>query len=76
VSKQQILDELPKLPPEERRQILERLGDLEDRDLAEGKGITAEEAALLDRELAEFQNDPNAGSRWEDVERRLMRRGQ
>ena len=76
MSKQEILDELPKLAAHERRQILERLCDLEDRDLTEGKGITAEEAALLDQELAEFQNDRNAGSRWEDVERRLMRRGQ
>jgi len=76
MSKQQILDELPKLAADERRQILERLCDLEDKDLADGKGITPEEASLLDRELAEYQHDRNAGAPWEDVERRLMRKGQ
>jgi len=76
MSKQDILDQLPKLAPDERRQILERLCDLQDKDLTDGKGITADEAALLDRELEEFQRNPNAGSSWEDVERRLTRRGQ
>jgi putative addiction module component (TIGR02574 family) len=76
MSKQDILNELPKLRPDERRQILEHLCDLQDKELAEGTAMSAEEAALLDRELDDYRRNPDSGSSWEDVERRLLRRGQ
>lgn len=74
MSKQDILNELPKLAADERRQIMERLCELQDKDLADGPALSAEEMALLDRELEEYRRDPEAGSSWEEVERRLLSR--
>ena len=56
MSKSEILQELPKLKPDERQEVLERLWDLEDQDLVNGLGPSPEEKAILDRELA----DPKA----------------
>ena len=74
MSKAEILRELPKLGPDERRDILERLCELEERDVLNGMGPTAEEKALLDRESEDYQKTPNAGSSWEEVEARLLNR--
>ena len=73
MSKADILDELPKLGLEERRQIFERLCELEERDLLNGVEPTAEEKALLDRELEDYHKNPEAGSAWEKVEERLLK---
>ena len=73
MSKADILQELPKLRPEDRQEILFRIGELEERDLLNGTGPTAEEKALLDRELEEYRRNPEAGSGWEEVEARLNR---
>ena len=74
MSKTDILEELPKLGPEERRQIFERLCELQDRDLLNGVGPTPDEKAMLDRELEEYQSNPSTGSTWEEVESRLLNR--
>ncbi|PYJ00617.1 MAG: hypothetical protein DME25_20265 [Verrucomicrobia bacterium] len=50
MSKAEILQELPKLKPDERQEVLERLWDLEDQDLVNGLGPSPEEKAILDRE--------------------------
>ena len=72
MSKAEILEELPKLKREDRRQIFERLCELEDRDLLNGVEPSAEEKALLDGELKEYQKNPEAGSTWEQVEARAL----
>jgi hypothetical protein len=74
MSKSEILEELPKLKREERRQIFERLCELEDRDLLNGAEPSAEEKALLDQELKEYQKNPEAGSTWQQVEARMLDR--
>lgn len=71
MSKADILAELPKLGLEDRREIFERIGELEERELLNGGKPTAEETALLDRELAEYRQNPEAGSTWNEVEARL-----
>lgn len=71
MSKAEILNELPRLGLGERREIFERIGEMEDQDLLKGGEPTAEERALLDRELEEFQKNPQAGSTWAEVEARL-----
>ena len=71
MSKAEILNELPKLGLRERREIFERIGEMEEQDLLKGGEPTAEEKALLDRELEEFQKNPQAGSTWEEVAARL-----
>ena len=74
MSKSEILKELPSLLPDERRQIFEKLCELQDTDLVKGIEPTPEEKALLDRELQEYQANPEAGSSWEAVEARLLNR--
>jgi len=74
MSKAEILQELPKLKPDERQEVLERLWDLEDQDLVNGLGPSPEEKAILDRELAEYQRTSDAGAPWQDVKKRLRLR--
>jgi putative addiction module component (TIGR02574 family) len=73
MSKAEILLELPKLGLEERREIFDRICDIEDHDLLNGGQPTAEEKALLDRELEEYKSNPKAGSTWAEVEARLRK---
>lgn len=71
MSKAEILVQLPNLGREDRREILERLWELEESELLEGANPTAEEKALLDCELEEYGRNPEAGSTWSEVENRL-----
>jgi putative addiction module component (TIGR02574 family) len=73
MSKAEILAELPKLKSEDRREIFERIGEMEDSELIRGGVPTDDEKALLDRELEEFHKNPDSGSPWEDVESRLSK---
>ena len=73
MSKAEILRELPRLPLGERREIFERIVELEDQDLLKGGEPTPEEKALLDRELEEYQRSPDAGSSWEEVKERVRK---
>ena len=58
MSKADILQELPRLQPEERHEIMERICELEERDVLGGPGPTAGEKVLLDQEMEEFQRNP------------------
>ena len=71
MSKMEILAELPKLELADRREILDRIWEMEEHDLLNGGGATAEEKALLDRELEEYRRNPKAGSAWNEVEARI-----
>lgn len=71
MSKADILDELPNLARGDRREILERIWEMEEADLLQGAQPEVGEKALLDRELEEFNADPHAGSEWKEVEARL-----
>ena len=73
MSKTEILNELPKLALGELREIFERIGELEEQDLLKGGEPTAEEKALLDRELEEFHQSPQGGATWAEVETRLRK---
>jgi putative addiction module component (TIGR02574 family) len=72
MSKMEILAELPKLELADRREIFDRICELEERDLLTG-GATDEEKALLDRELEEYRRNPEAGSGWPEVEARIRK---
>ena len=67
MSKAEILAELPKLKAEERRQIYERLCELQEQDLLKGAGPTEEEKKLLDSALAEYEKDRDKGRPWREV---------
>lgn len=73
MSKMEILAELPRLGLEDRREIFERIGELEEGELLNGGNPTAEEKALLDRELEEYRQNPEAGSTWKEVEARIRK---
>jgi putative addiction module component (TIGR02574 family) len=74
VSKAEILEELPKLRPDELREIRAKLNALttgaDDAWIDDGE-LTEEEKARLDARLAEYEKNPNEGSSWEEVEARL-----
>jgi len=72
MSKMEILAELPKLELADRREIFDRICEMEEHDLLNG-GATNEEKALLDRELEAYRQNPEAGSSWNEVEARLRK---
>ena len=75
MSKAEILQELPKLKPEERQEIRAKLNELDDaseQSWLDDGGLTPAEKAFLDARLAECAKDPQLGSSWEEVEARLL----
>lgn len=73
MSKTEILQELPKLALDDRREIFERICELDENDLLKGGEPTAGEKALLDLELEDYRQTPTAGSRWPEVEARIRK---
>ncbi len=73
MSKAEILAELPKLKLAERREILDRIYEMEEYDLLHGSEPTVEEKALLDHEIEEYRRNPSAGSSWKEVYARLRK---
>jgi hypothetical protein len=71
MSKAEILAELPKLKPEERHQVFQRLCELQEQDLLRGAGPTTAERRLLDEALLQFDRDVDRGTPWREVVRRL-----
>jgi putative addiction module component (TIGR02574 family) len=71
MSKSDILERLPNLGQGDRREILERIWEMDEADLLRGAPLDADEKALLDREFEEYQANPNAGAEWKEVESRL-----
>ena len=71
MSKTEIIAELPKLKAEERKQVFQRLCELQEDDLLHGAGPTAKEKLILDEALAAFQRDGNPGAPWRETLRRI-----
>ena len=61
MSKVDILEELPKLAPVDRQEI----------EWLDNCNLTDDEKRLLEQRLAAIENNPNAGSSWEEVEARI-----
>ena len=75
MSKVEILEDLPKLTTEERREILLKLAELDgDSWLDAEEPLTAAEKAILESRLAAYEKDPDAGSSWTEVEARIRSR--
>jgi putative addiction module component (TIGR02574 family) len=75
MSKVEILEELPRLTTEERKEILLKLTELDgDVWLDAEDPLTAQEKAILDARLAAYDKDPEAGSSWAEVEARIRSR--
>lgn len=73
MSKADILNELPKLCPDDRQQVPDKLWELEERDLLQRIGPNPEVQLMLDRELEDYQRNPEAGTKWEEVQEKLLR---
>ena len=75
MSKTEILEELPKLTPEDRYEIRLKLAELDgDGWLDDDDPLTDDEKALLEARLVAYEKDPDAGSSWEEVESRVRAR--
>ena len=60
----------------DRREIFDRICEIEEHDLLAGGQPGAEERALLDKELEDYRRNPDAGSTWQEVETRLRQSSQ
>jgi len=75
MSKTEILEELPRLTPEDRFGIPLSLAELDgDGWLNDHDPPTNAEKSLLAARLAAYEQNPDAGSSWEEVERRIRAR--
>ncbi len=72
MSKVEILAELPKLAVEDRREIFDKICEMEERDLLTG-GPTDDEKAMLDGELEDYARNPDAGSTWNEAKLRIRK---
>jgi len=75
MSKTEILDELPKLSPEERFEIRLKLAEL-DRDgwLDDDNSLTNQEKALLDARLTDLDQNPETSIPWDEARKRIEAR--
>jgi hypothetical protein len=73
MSKADILEQLPNLKPEERQEIRAKLNELDGMSGGAWANdeLTDAEKSILDRELVEYQKNPEAGSAWEEIEARI-----
>lgn len=71
MSKTEILEELPKLSREELAEVQAKLDELMGDGWEDNGELSEADKAALDAGLAEYEESPNAGSSWEDVEARI-----
>ena len=67
MTRSEILDEIRKLAPEERAQLLEELYETVEDDFP----LTEEQLKEIERRDAELKADPSIGIPWEEVRARL-----
>ncbi len=63
---------MPKLNPEDRSQVFQRLCELQDDDLLHGAGPSIEEKEMPDAALTQFERDGTIGTPWREAIRRLQ----
>ena len=75
MSKAEILQELPKLTKEERKEIRLKLAELDpDEWLDEDDPLTEAEKALLEKRLEDMERHPEKSIPWTEAEARLKAR--
>jgi putative addiction module component (TIGR02574 family) len=72
--KTEILEALPKLSPEERREIRAKLNELDGAEWLDEGELTEQEKAIIERRLDEYERNPEAGSSWEEARARIVAR--
>ena len=78
MSKVDILEQLPKLTPEERHEVRAKLNELdgidEDAWLDEDDPLTNEDKGLIDARVEAHDRNPDAAIPWEQFDAQLKRR--
>ena len=74
MSKAEILTELPNLSAKERREILDRLLQLEGEGWLDDADLTDDERQLIESRLEAHRQNPDAAIPWDDVEAKLIAR--
>lgn len=75
MTKAEILEELRKLPADERHEIRLELAELDgDGWLDDDDPLTAEEKALLDARLADMERHPEKSIPWDEARQRIEER--
>jgi putative addiction module component (TIGR02574 family) len=74
VSKSEILNSLPNLDAKERREILDRLLQLEGEGWLDATDLTHEERQVIESRLEAHRQNPDAAIPWDDVEAKLVAR--
>jgi putative addiction module component (TIGR02574 family) len=70
----EILDEIPRLTPEQRRQVVEKVLEFEGDWLDSDDTLSPEEKHLLESRLAAHDKDPTSAVPWEEAKERLKAR--
>ena len=75
MSKTEILEELPKLPAEDREEIRLKLADLDGDDwLDSDDPLTNKDKALLDSRLDDLEKHPEKSISWSEADAQLKAR--
>jgi hypothetical protein len=70
--KAEILEALPKLNAEERREIRAKLNELDNETWFENGELSEQEKAIIEARLDEFDRNPEADSSWEEAKARIL----
>ena len=65
--KAEILEALPKLNAEERREIRAKLNELESETWFDNGELSEQENAIIEARLDEYDRNPEVGSSWEEA---------
>jgi putative addiction module component (TIGR02574 family) len=75
MSKTEILEELPKLTPEDRDEIRLKLAEIDgDRWFDGDDPLTDEQKALIESRIEEHERNPETAIPWDEFKARLNRR--
>lgn len=70
--KVEILEALPKLTAEERREIRAKLNELDNEARSDNGEISEREKAIIEARLDEYDQNPENGSSWEEAKARVL----
>ncbi|PYS70963.1 MAG: hypothetical protein DMF69_11915 [Acidobacteria bacterium] len=75
MSKAEILEELPKLTPQDRDEIRLKLAEIDgDHWLDDDDPLTDDQKALIEARIEEHERNPETAIPWEEFKARLNRR--
>ena len=72
MSKTEILEELPKLTPEERDEVRLRLAELDEDDWLDSGTLTDREKALIEERFRDLEASPKTSLPWGEAKSHLL----